>query len=345
MIPNQITKSHIIQAIEEIKKNDIPQRRESTKFDLLYEGKAYPPKYVISLACKYATGEELSRDDFSGGDESNRFLKKHLFDVVPKRRRYPTESYSWTIHSESIAVKRMDRSSFLHSGTGIPHDIKFFFQVEDLVEDQKQETSLFFRGTAFPAHFQLDAQLQRVRLFWKSDFASLVKGIFPEWYSAFAAKGEMQEEENRPLLRFQRLPDQDSAYEIEFIVPEEIDRDIDADRVEEGKEEYRTEGAVRKYYGKRYERDPANRKKAIELHGTKCAACGFDFEGHYGSRGKGFIEVHHTQPLSEVGKEKVIDPQSDLVPVCSNCHRMIHRRKNDVLSVEQLQEMIVNKEN
>jgi 5-methylcytosine-specific restriction endonuclease McrA len=338
MIPNQITRSHILQAIVEIRKNGVPQRRESTKFDLLHEGMVYPPKYVISLACKYATGEKLLGDAFSGGNESNRFLKKLSFDVIPKLRRYPIESYSWTIHSDSIAVKRMDRSSFLHSGTGIPHNIKFFFHVEDLVEEQKQEATLIYRGTAYSAHFQLDAQLQRVRLFWRSDFAALVKETLPEWYAVFADEAEMQGEKDRPLLRFQRIPDRGSAYEIGFVVPEEIDRDIEAERIEE--EEYRKEGAVRKYYGKRYERDPKNRRKAIELHGTVCAACGFDFEAYYGQRGKGFIEVHHTQPLSEAGEEIAIDPKTDLVPVCSNCHRMIHRRKDDVLSVEELREKI-----
>ena len=34
-----------------------------------------------------------------------------------------------------------------------------------------------------------------------------------------------------------------------------------------------------------------------------------------------------------------IRPQTDLVPVCSNCHRMIHRRR-PWLSVEQLRQLV-----
>ena len=58
-----------------------------------------------------------------------------------------------------------------------------------------------------------------------------------------------------------------------------------------------------------------------------CEVCGFDFEMVYGDRGHGFIECHHTKPVSEleVGEKTKI---TDLSLVCSNCHRMIH--KNDL---------------
>ena len=54
------------------------------------------------------------------------------------------------------------------------------------------------------------------------------------------------------------------------------------------------------------------------------------------SRGDGYIEIHHCKPLSAGG---LFDPQTDLVPVCSNCHRMIHRRR-PWLSVEQLRQLV-----
>jgi predicted restriction endonuclease len=114
--------------------------------------------------------------------------------------------------------------------------------------------------------------------------------------------------------------------------------DIDSEQAEE--ESYHKDGAVKRYYGKRYERNPENRKKAIEIHGLNCVACGFNFEKVYGERGKDFIEVHHVKPLSTIGKEVVIDPTEDLVPLCSNCHRMIHRRKDEVLSVDELRGIV-----
>ena len=64
----------------------------------------------------------------------------------------------------------------------------------------------------------------------------------------------------------------------------------------------------------------------------------------YGERGKGFIEVHHTEPLGSLSEEKIINPQIDLVPVCSNCHRIIHRRKDYVLSISEVKELLRNKD-
>lgn len=102
------------------------------------------------------------------------------------------------------------------------------------------------------------------------------------------------------------------------------------------------EGKKVVYYTNRYERNPRNRALAIALFGCKCMVCKFDFESMYGSLGKGFIEVHHIKPLSDLNEEVEICPATDLVTVCSNCHRMIHREKDRTLSVEELKKIIIN---
>ena len=100
------------------------------------------------------------------------------------------------------------------------------------------------------------------------------------------------------------------------------------------------DGAKTEYYTNRYERNPANRKEAIRIHGTTCMACGFNFEETYGEIGKNYIEVHHVTPLFSLDGEIDIDPAKDLVVVCSNCHRMIHRNKDRVLTVQELKEYL-----
>jgi predicted HNH restriction endonuclease len=80
-----------------------------------------------------------------------------------------------------------------------------------------------------------------------------------------------------------------------------------------------------------YERNPKLRAAAILLHGTKCMACNFDFDEIYGERGKGFIEVHHINPVSTLENETQINPKDDLIVLCSNCHRIVHRKKDKVL--------------
>ncbi|WP_052446637.1 HNH endonuclease [Candidatus Soleaferrea massiliensis] len=97
------------------------------------------------------------------------------------------------------------------------------------------------------------------------------------------------------------------------------------------------------YYTTKYERDPKNRKAAIQIHGAVCAVCGFDFEKVYGEIGRGFIEVHHLVPLSSTGAIVDINPYTDLVCLCSNCHRMIHRRRDNVLTIEELKTMIASR--
>jgi len=95
------------------------------------------------------------------------------------------------------------------------------------------------------------------------------------------------------------------------------------------------EGAKKEVSVNSYERSREARKLCIEAHGCKCAACGMDFEKVYGEIGRGFIHVHHIVPISSIGKEYVLDPVKDLIPVCPNCHAMLHR-KNPPYKIEEL---------
>ena len=101
-----------------------------------------------------------------------------------------------------------------------------------------------------------------------------------------------------------------------------------------------SEGARIEVYGTKYERNP--KVRAAFLAGVskpyKCEVCGFDFEAVYGDLGKEYIEVHHKEPLYLNGKERQINPTTDLVCLCSNCHRMIHRK--GIMSVEELKKVI-----
>ena len=81
MIPSNIEREHIIKAIREIDSNGIPSGRESRSFLLIFKRKQYPPKYVLSLANKFPNGEELDPSRFSGGQETNNFLKGLGFDI------------------------------------------------------------------------------------------------------------------------------------------------------------------------------------------------------------------------------------------------------------------------
>lgn len=100
------------------------------------------------------------------------------------------------------------------------------------------------------------------------------------------------------------------------------------------------EGRKRIIQSIQYERSRKNRRKAIELHGNACVVCGFDFDAFYGADlARGFIEIHHTRSVSEMeGRE--LDVNTDLMPVCSNCHSMLHRRRGAVLAIAELSRLI-----
>ncbi|QTG79666.1 HNH endonuclease [Arthrobacter crystallopoietes] len=84
--------------------------------------------------------------------------------------------------------------------------------------------------------------------------------------------------------------------------------------------------ALLKVSANRYEVSPQARTACIRHYGSSCAACGFNFEAAYGGLGKDYIQVHHIVPAAEQGPDYQLDPLTDLVPLCANCHAMAHQR-------------------
>ena len=63
----KIERNHIEEALRYIDENGVPDQNRSTKYDLVMEdGKKYPPKYVIAIAAKLATGRD--REEKEEGD-------------------------------------------------------------------------------------------------------------------------------------------------------------------------------------------------------------------------------------------------------------------------------------
>ena len=202
LIPKGITRTHIIDAIRELDTGVEHQFGESTGYDVLFEGRRYPPKAVVGIAARHIIDRQLGPYDFKGGLKSKcfRVLESNQFEVVTKGDTRP----------------------------------------------------------------------------------------FPE----------------------------------------------------EGDEtESHTEGSVTQTIVNRYERDPRARAKCVKEYGPVCQVCSLDFEKKYGAIGEGFIHVHHIKQLSDIGEEYEVDPVADLVPVCPNCHAMLHKRRPP-FSVEELQEML-----
>ena len=82
MIPELISKKNIEVALSNILRDGVPSRRRGRDYCVVAHGEHFPPKYTIALAHRFATSEFLSSDKFSGGMESNDFLRNRGFDVV-----------------------------------------------------------------------------------------------------------------------------------------------------------------------------------------------------------------------------------------------------------------------
>lgn len=84
------------------------------------------------------------------------------------------------------------------------------------------------------------------------------------------------------------------------------------------------EGGKRTVTVNAYERSAEARAACIDANGSHCAICNFDFGQFYGSEFEGFIHVHHRVPVSRIGERYKVDPAKDLVPLCPNCHAVVH---------------------
>lgn len=95
------------------------------------------------------------------------------------------------------------------------------------------------------------------------------------------------------------------------------------------------EGALTLSTYKRRERSRRNRFLCLSIHGNRCAACGLDPLHLYGQQAD-IIEVHHIEPLYLLEQPRAYCPERDLIPLCPNCHRLIHSRRPFPYSLEEL---------
>jgi 5-methylcytosine-specific restriction protein A len=136
-----------------------------------------------------------------------------------------------------------------------------------------------------------------------------------------------------------KIKDENLLNYIETYFTDNYQTDFFPDTVKEDETEY--EGAKKSVIVNKYERSSKARENAVNFHGLNCKICDLNFKEMYGEIGEGFIHIHHLIPIHEIGKNYKIDYKNDLIPVCPNCHSMLHRKLNGKEpTLEELKRMI-----
>jgi 5-methylcytosine-specific restriction protein A len=102
--------------------------------------------------------------------------------------------------------------------------------------------------------------------------------------------------------------------------------------------DFQVEGGKSRVLVNKYERSRVNRAICLSIHGFICVGCSIRMGDFYGPIGEGVIHVHHVEPVSLMEGPRKLNPALDLVPLCPNCHSIVHR-KNPPLSIEELKEV------
>ncbi|WP_419176220.1 HNH endonuclease [Desulfosediminicola sp.] len=84
MIPHNLSDQHYMSAADQVDRRGVPKGRCSVHYDLLLEGKRYPPKYIISLAAKFASGDEYPSDNFNAVEAKNYFIRRG-YTIIDRR--------------------------------------------------------------------------------------------------------------------------------------------------------------------------------------------------------------------------------------------------------------------
>jgi hypothetical protein len=162
-IPKNIKKEHIISALNEIDREGYPKEHESTKFYLLYEGRKYPPKWVIRTANIFANAIPFETILFSGGEQSNNFLKKFGFRIQ-------------VLNNEKIEYARRMLSGKAESREDIPCSTCKHYQImyenNSWLKPYEVENSSRFEWLQELQDDFLRGRARRIKVFFENQFMS-----------------------------------------------------------------------------------------------------------------------------------------------------------------------------
>jgi 5-methylcytosine-specific restriction enzyme A len=292
---------------------------------IIHEGKRYPSKAIFGVAHRFIgnRARPLHHEEFSGGEVPvARPLRALGFEVTAPGDRNP----NWSRDEVILAL------AFYMACNGNPPDKKSAPILGLSDELNRLGRALHLTpGATFRNPNGVYMKLMNLR------------SLDPRFQAAGRVGLASASQTDRTV--FEEYRDRPADLEAAAAAIRQTLDLFDAELVEEAEDdgEEAPEGALLTRVHRVRERSRKiieKKKRAVLKAGRRllCEGCDFDFEATYGPRGAGFIECHHTLPLSQ-SKPGRTTKVSDLALVCANCHRMIHVR-SPWLSMQDLRQLI-----
>jgi 5-methylcytosine-specific restriction protein A len=271
---------------------------------IVRDGKRYDSKAVAGAAHGFLPGQvPLKPSEFKGGEQS----------VARKLRalgyRVPNERLDWVRDEVILACDILVDNDWAYMGANDPRVIELSELLQKLPFYPPEIRSDKFRNPNGVGRKTADIATQH-----------------PD-YEGKPTKGGVTDRE--VLAEFLSRPEEMRAIAAALrktLVANDFDQlpQIPVDDEDESAPEGRL--LQRQHFVR--ERDRKLRRRKIDDYlkthdRVACEVCTFDFQATYGVRGREYTEVHHVLPLHVSGETKT--KLADLVLLCANCHRMIHR--------------------
>tara|TARA_Y100000589_G_C27188705_1_gene643810 strand:- start:1714 stop:2829 length:1116 start_codon:yes stop_codon:yes gene_type:complete len=238
---------------------------------------------------------------------------------------------SWSMISNSTAIKSIDRSSILHFGSAIPKDKRWFFQITGLKPGDSRDALISFRGEPYEAKL-INKIDDRTQILWKADLQVDLQKVLPGYFRHYQFK------ENLPInsahLEFTRLSSTNYALEVikeDLTLPSEkeifLELEEELKRSKSNPKERKKRLLMAKVIPDKIEvvstqfrRNPDVIAEVLERAAGICEKCKTTAPFTRASDGTPYLEVHHIIPLSQGGP----DTTENALGLCPNCHREAH---------------------
>ena len=229
----------------------------------------------------------------------------------------------WLIKNSNLAAKETDKSVFEYNESGIPQEIRWFFEAEDLQPGERMNIILSYEEHDYSAYVKREAVMGRTRLIWHSELGE----VFNEYYRPLT---------EYPILLFERVGEKhfaikfldgtqskkieplDDTYTYEERVNQAITMDETSLRAAAQKHA-KSSPIEKEVIIKQVARDPYIAEYAKFKAKGICQLCGKPAPFN-DSKGRPYLESHHIVWIANGGEDTI----ENTVALCPNCHKKMH---------------------